>query len=357
MTQDILNTTTGSLSTVQDFAVDSAGITEATTGKEGRWNNDYWDENIKYYKTIPQFKQAIDGLAMWTVGKGWSADLAETEMRLRSFIGWGEDSFQSICDNHIRMKKINGDAYTQIIRDDEKRCINLKPLTPNRVTTVTDENGLISHYEYKQVNGEIKKIDRENMLHSCNDRIAGEIHGLPVAESCKWVIDAMNEAMRDWRRLSHRSTIRVMFVPIDDTARLNQIKTQYAQGIDSGDIMLIPVKRSDVDFEDLTAVPITNFLEWIRYLEQYLYKCVGVPEVIMGGSQNYTEASSKMGVLTFEQPYMTEQMELETDIWNQLGYRVRFNRPVSLSSSMQSDEAANTGQTAIQPSDLTGSQA
>ena len=48
---------------------------------------------------------------------------------------------------------------------------------------------------------------------------------------------------------------------------------------------------------------------------------------------------------------MTEQRLLEQDLWNQLAIRVKFDRPVSLMDSMQSDEAANTGQTGFQPND------
>ena len=89
-------------------------------------------------------------------------------------------------------------------------------------------------------------------------------------------------------------------------------------------------------------------MNWIRYLENVFYQAVGVPKIILGGSQEFTEASSKIGYLTFEQPYMAEQRELESDLWAQLGIKVKFERPVSLKEDVQQNEAANTGQVGIQ---------
>ena len=98
-------------------------------------------------------------------------------------------------------------------------------------------------------------------------------------------------------------------------------------------------------------MPLQNPIEWIRYLENFFYQAVGVPKIILGGSQEFTEASSKVGYLTFEQVYAREQKELEADLWNQLAIKVEFIRPVSLKDNVTQDEAANTGQVGIQPNE------
>ena len=89
-------------------------------------------------------------------------------------------------------------------------------------------------------------------------------------------------------------------------------------------------------------------MRWIEHLESEFQEEIGTPKVILGGSQNFTEASSKVGFLTFVQPYMTRQRNLEDDLWNQVGVKVRFNRPVSLKDDVQGSEAANTGQVGFQ---------
>ena len=195
-----------------------------------------------------------------------------------------------------------------------------------------------------------RELKPERILHLVNDRIANEIHGTSVVEACQWVIDARNEAMADKRRLLHRSTIRIIEVDSEDTIRLTTLKTQYAEAIKYGEVLLVP--KDNVSFPNVPPISTSEHSEWIRYLENFFYQAVGVPKIILGGAQEFTEASSKVGYLTFEPVYTREQAELEADLWNQLSIRIRFNRPPSLSGVLQSDEEKNTGQTGIQDNEM-----
>ena len=326
-----------------------AKVLDTAQVNEFSWDNPKWSSYLGYYKQIPELKKSIDALAMWTAGKGWTADniIKITLDRMR---GWGEDTFQSIMMGLIVVKKINGDAFAEIIRNEKGTLINLKPLNPNSVKIWVDEKGLITRYEEINIGQAPRTISAENMLHLCNDRIANEIHGTSVVEACQWIIDARNEAMADKRRILHRSTIRVIEVDIDDTSKLTNLKNDYKEAIKKGEVLFVP--KGNTGFPDVPSLSTAEHSEWIRYLENFFYQAVGVPKIILGGSQEFTEASSKIGYLTFEQVYMTEQMELESDLWAQLGLKVEFNRPVSLKEAVQESEAANTGQVGFQQSEL-----
>jgi hypothetical protein len=257
----------------------------------------------------------------------------------------------------IVVKKINGDAYAEIIRDNSEKgkgqLINLKPLNPSNVRIVLNKKGLIIRYEeYDTSSKQTKrKFKVSEILHLCNNRVANEIHGVSVIEACKWIIDARNEAMSDWRRILHRSTIRVLEVDSQDITKLTYLNEQYSQAIKNGELLILPIQDGG-GFKDLSPPSITNFLEWIRYLENFFYQAVGIPKIILGGSQDFTEASSKVGYLTFEQVYMAEQRLLEQDLFNQLGVIIEFNRPVSLKENVQTDEGKNTVQTGFQPNEM-----
>lgn len=346
---NLQNTTYSDMSnTVDDYSVDSMTIDESQT-KEFKYNNPDWNEYLGYYKQIPELKKSVDALAMWTAGKGWVANARDSAV-LNRLRGWGEDTFDSIMQNMIIVKKINGDAYAEIIRSEDNALLNLKPLNPSRVRIVCNEKGIIIRYEeYDPVTRKALRNFKPNQIfHICNDRVANEIHGVSVIEACKWIIDARNEAMVDWRRILHRSSIRVLEVDADDSTTLSTLKSQYAEAINNGELLILP-KQEAGGFQDLQTPPLQPFIDWIRYLEDNFYKAVGVPKIILGGAQDYVEASSKVGYLTFEQCYMSEQRLLEQDITAQLGLRVLFNRPTSLKDNVQSSEAANTGQVGIQP--------
>lgn len=357
MQTDITKTTTTGLNeTIESFEVEEQTTDGASGLSENFYSNPNFAKNHGYYRKIPELKKAIDAYATWVLGKGFVAEDAETEVILDNITGWGEDTIQSILWNMIVIKKVNGDSYSEIIRDKETgELINIKPLSPDRIQVVTDEKGIILRYEYLSPDKKkpITIFKPYEILHLCNDRVADEIHGVSVIDCVQWVIDARNEAMSDWRRISHRSTIRILYVDEDDPTRLSQLKQDYAEGIDKGEVLIIPGKPTDAQFQDLTLPNYEAFLGWIKYLENFFYQAVGIPKVILGGSEEFTEASSKISYLTYEQIYTREVVDLEKDLWNQLGLRVKFNKPASLRSEMLSSEEKNTGQVGFQPNDTT----
>lgn len=341
-------TTTGLKTAVKDFQVQPKTLDVASSEGETTWSNPNFKKYLGYYKTIPQLYTAVNSLAMWTTGKGWTTD-HRTKAILDYITGWGEDNFDDIMFNHLVIKKINGDAYAEIIRDPEtEQLINLKPLNPAMIETIVNSKGIITgYYELDHLGNKKRRMKKEQIFHSSNNRVGNEIHGTSIIEPCQWIIDALHEAMSDRRRILHRSSIRVIEVDADDTTTINRLKTEYHTAIRDGEVMLVP--KGTIGFPDVPPMSTQDHDLWIRYLENYLHMSLNVPKVILGGSQEFTEASSKIGYLTFEQPYMTEQRGLEMDIWNQLNLKITFNRPASLQENVQSDEAANTGQLNIQP--------
>lgn len=350
MEKSLGSTTVTEMNTgVPDFSVSNETLDTSET-QEFKWNNADWTTFLGYYKKIPELKEAIRALARWTVGLGFETDNA-TQVMTDNITGWGEDSFQSIITNMIIIKKVNGDAFAEIIRNEKTgTLVNLKPLNPQSINIIVDRKGIILRYEEILSKDKVRTIDIDKMFHLCNDRVANEIHGISVIEAVKWVIDARNEAMNDWRRISHRSTIRVLYIEADDKDRLTLVKEQYKEAIKNGELLIMPAKKGEADLEDFTIPPIQPFIEWIRYLEGFFYQAVGVPKVI-ANTADFTEAASKVGFLTFQPVYTEEQTLLEQDLWNQLAIRVKFNRPPSLTGVVQEEEQKNAGQMGFQPTD------
>ena len=332
-----------------DYSVDTQQLDSPQDQDETSYYYTDFSKWLGYYKTIPELNQAIKALAIWTAGKGWTSD-PETTVRLKKITGWGEDTFQSIMENMIIVKKVNGDAFAEIIRNKEKKLINLKPLSPANLKVVVNRQGVVRRYEQinKSDGKTLRKFQPEDILHLCNDRIGDEIHGESVVAVCEEVILARNEAITDWRKVLHRNInpLKIFNIDEDDEPKLDTLKAKYHKMTKDYEAIFVPLGNMTVD---IPAVPLQNPTEWIRYLENFFYQAVGVPKIILGGSQEFTEASSKVGYLTFEQIYMREQRELEGDLWNQLALEVTFERPVSLKDQMVSDEAANTGQVGFQP--------
>ena len=349
-------TTTLLKSGVPDFKVSPKTIDEAGIQPETFWENPNWSTYLGYLKTIPEYRNAVRALAIWACGKGWECPLNEHTAILERIRGWGEDTFDSIMQDMIVVKKTNGDAYLEIIRNDNGTPLNLKKLNPSKVRIAVNPKGLIVGYDIMQADGKWHRVSIKDIFHISNDRVANEIHGTSVLESCRDIIDWFNEIKSDLRRMMHRSSIRVIYVDIDNTTKLGTVREQYKEAIRNGEVLLLPGKQgTDFEIVDYPIPPTAAYLEVLRFVNNYFYEVLGTSKIITGGVEGTTEANSKMGYLSFEQPYMTEQRLLEQDIWNQLGIRIKFNRPVSIKDQIMTSEAANTGQVGFQPNEAQAS--
>lgn len=339
-------------SKVSDFSVDSYIPDTVGDQKETVYINDNYHKQLGVFKNVPHFHRAVTALTTWSTGQGYTTDPA-TEAMLNNIRGWGNESFEEIIMGLQSLKKVCRDAYAEIIRNDKGTPINLKKLGGNTIRHILGPDGIIIRYEQVTRNGdkeEVRVIPIEKMFHITNDRIADEIHGVSLAEMVEWVVTALREAETDWKRISHRSTIRVLYIEADDTIKLKLVRTQYAEGIKNGEVLIIPAKKGEAEFEDLVLPPVDAFLKWIDYLVGQFYQIVGVPRVI-ATSEGFTESASKMGIFSFNPTYEKESRLMESDLWNQLAIRVKFNRPPDLNTNLNRDEAKDTGQLGVQPND------
>lgn len=355
--RDISATKTSDLTNnITEFSVAPETTEGASGNKETEWMSTKWSSWLGYYKKIPELKKAIDAFATWVIGKGYETEDNETKVVLNHITGWGEDTFQSVLWNMIVTKKIGGDAFAEIIRDEETgELLNLKPLEPGIIKIIVDEKGLIKRYEQtaKTPLG-VKTINTfhpNDILHLCNDRIADEIHGISVVEACEQIILMRNEAMTDYRKVLHRNInpLKIFELDTDDPTKRDDFIKNYQNMTKDYEALFVPKGNASVTIPN---VPIQDPIRWIQYLENFFYQAVGIPKVILGGSSEFTEASSKISYLTFEQIYAKEQVELEKDLWGQIGIKITFNKPASLKSEMLSSEDKNTGQVAMQPNDM-----
>jgi hypothetical protein len=304
-----------------------------------------------YYKQYGQLKKAIDTLAIYVCGKGFKTD-TNAKVTMEFWKGWGEDTIHHLFWNMQVTSMIQGDAFAEIIRAKDyrssDRIVNLKPISPERMRIVLDKKGVIKRYEQIKEGKPIKKFKVEDIFHVCNDRIADEQHGTSVVEACEWVINAIEEARRDYRVLLHRNVVPVRIIEIDsdDKNKRNALMQEYKEAINKGEVLVVP--KGTVDIKD-SNIKVNDPLNWIQSLENYFYLAVGIPRTI-ASPDGVSEGASKIGYLLFEPIYTYRQTLLEGDIWAQLGIKLTFNRPPSLMDHMQhNEELGNHSQLGFQP--------
>ena len=96
-----------------------------------------------------------------------------------------------------------------------------------------------------------------------------------------------------------------------------------------------------------------NPLPWIQQLNQDFFQATGVPQIIVGGAQEITEASAKIAYLAFEQIIEEEQLFVEEQVLAQLGIEIDLEFPASLQNELLNDNRKAETMQASTPEDTT----
>jgi hypothetical protein len=340
--------------TIVDFSVDGKQTDAAVGTDETEWSNEKASQYLGYYKSIPELKMAIDAKATWTIGKGFKSNPLTT-LTLSTIKGFGKDTFNSILENMVREYHIYGDAFAEIIRDDDK-IVNLKPLDPGTISIIADKKGLIKRYEQNTKGQPEKTFEPEEILHLTSNRIADEIHGTSIIEACEWIILASNEAMADYKKLLHRNIypVRIWHLDTDIPSKIATFKAKVAASKGEGEDIFIPKGAVETELVSIPENSSLNPMPWIQVLNQYFYQAVGVPQIIIGGSQELTQTAAQIAYLAFEQTIEEEQLYIEEQILSQVNLEVELDFPASLQNNLLSDEEKDgtQEQQVNQPSNL-----
>jgi hypothetical protein len=353
---DIGNTDYSDLqNAMTDYSVSPQSTDGSGEQKETRWMNSEWNEQLGFYKEIPELQTAIDAKANWTIGAGFEA--TEPEMMLLSAIkGNGKDSFNQILGNMIRTYTIAGDSFAEIIRDKDGVLANLKPLDPSSVVIVHNQKGRIKRYEQvNKIKKPNKKFQPDQIFHMSRKRIADEVHGISILNSVKWIIEARNEAMDDWKRVLHRNIdpVNIFHLDTDDTTEVANFKAKMDAARGNGENMYIPKGAVEVEAGGVAPNATLNPLAWIAQLNDYFFQAVNVPQIIIGNAKEFTDASAKIVYLSYEQAVKGEQLYIEEQILGQLNLAIQLTFPATLQNEMISDQQKEPGLAASTPNDTT----
>lgn len=350
-------TTTNMTSNVPDFIVASKALDAASPNlEETYW---YFSDAVKrygYYLTIPEVFSAVNAMATWAFGAGYTTDF-KTQAELNRIIGMGKDTFLKIIWNAEVVKLVVGDSFVEIKRnEDTDAIINMIPISPERVRVVFDKSGMIKRYDvwnsYKW-----KEVKKQNMLHIQNKRVGDQIHGTSQFEAATFAIDAKNEALSDERIIKHRDkALGIVYYSTDKEGKIAKVNTAIEKAVANGEMVGIPGIDSGAGakIEPFPARSSEDRQAWIAYLENFIYQLLGVPRSI-ATSDGTSEVGGKMGNVNFEPNYAKERLDMEEDLWAQAAVRVTFEKQASLGGLQRETMAKNSGQTSIQPNDVEAS--
>jgi len=340
-------TTTDFTNQVPDFIVESMALDIANGSGETFVYFDKAPENFGYQFNHPQVASPLNSISTWGFGQGWTTPDTTMEVILKKIEGNGKETFDEIIWNHSNIKIGHGDAFINIIRNDNGTLVNMINISPERVKTVF-VGARIKRYEIYDGKKWIKKKITD-IFHTFNKKLGDQIHGTGQIQSNKNVNDAMIEAFEDERTIKHRDkALGIVYYSTNNAAKITYANTQIEKGVKNGDMIGLPEGTAKI--EPYPSKSSEDRQNWLQYIENLGYQTGNTPRSIVT-SDGTSEVGGINGHLIFEPIYGKEQLDMENALWQQVGIKIKFTRPPSLAPKTQENAEKNTGQVAIQPNE------
>jgi predicted DNA-binding protein (MmcQ/YjbR family) len=339
---DFSSQTLTAVSSSDFYSVDSKASDSPSSQNESYYTPS-WSKWNGYYRAIPEMRAVIDKLASWTFGRGIKADKKNKD-KLKKLRGNGKESARLILKNQWRTALICGDSFAEIIKDNQGRIINLKPLNPETIQIIYNRKGMIEGYNQlttEKKNREKPDFSEEEIYHLANERIGDEKGGMPFPEALEIMIKARNEALEDLRVLYHRNIKPIHWIEVetDDTTKLSLIETSVNNAYKKTENIIIPSGViKEIKTQKSPQYSTLESLPYIKFLVRLFVSSCGVPEIVMGWGEQTTEASAKIIYLAFQQTI--EDMQLYNQEMAELQLNITFDLefPASIETEMQRDE-------------------
>lgn len=342
---------------VTDYSIDPKMTDGATGSGETTYMNTKWAQQFGYFNSIADLKSALIMKSVWDVGKGYECD-ADTQVILEHINGWGKDTFDDILFNLELVKRIGGDSFAEIIRDDETgTLINLKTLDPSTIRIVTDKKGIIVRYEQVSKTPNLKPVTFKpnEILHLSNNRLADQIHGISDIDAVEQTLLADGESFSDMKKIMHRQAKPLIMFKIgtDKQEVIDAFIAKMDAATQKGENIYLPDDANSVSYEVVQVQVSPLVINWRDEMRKKFYRTIGLPELLPSGGGDATESGGKIGYLCFEQIVEKDQRYIEAQLWAQLNIRIDLIPPASLSQDLNIDQQKDGGMAGLnmQPSD------
>jgi len=328
---DLNKATTTGLTEVPDFIVESMALDIANAGEETFVYYDKAEENYGYQFNHPQVASPLNSICTWSFGGGWTTPHKPMEKILLKIDGNGKETFDNIIWNHGNVKLGHGDSFCLIIRDKAGKLINLINISPERIKTAF-LGARIKRYEVWDGGKWVKKRTDE-ILHSMNKKLGDSNIGTSQIQANKNVNDAMIEAFEDERVIKHRDkALGIVYYKTNNAGKITFANSQITKAVKNGDMVGMPEDTARI--EPYPSKSSEDRQNWLQYVENLGYQTGGTPRSIVT-SDGTSEVGGINGHLIFEPIYGKEQLDMENDLWQQVGIKIKFTRPKSLAPKTQ----------------------
>ena len=360
-----------------ESSIDSAKY-ETATGEEIAITADRFEKDWGAFNTVAKLRSAIITRSILRLGNGYVVDQV-TENALSHINGNGKQTFDEIIFSMDVTAAAVGDAFAEIVIDEKqigpgnpRGIINLRELDAKNMRQIYNAKGQIIRYELLKPAAKgmfnrvrqfftgdvVAKWDPSEILHLHSQRFAGEIKSRSIPQMMEKVIEVDQEMYNICRRTAKFQAVPFIMYKVksDDTTTITNFKNNIRDARENGEDLIIPDDENIVSFQTVQVQPSAFLLDWKTVNDKEFYRGLNLPLIFFGGSDQ-TESGGKMEYAAHESIFEWDASTLETQIFRQTGFILKFNRATSLFDNLQADQAKDAsagqqGQIGFQPSDV-----
>lgn len=255
-----------------------------------------YEKNVIVYRCITMIARGIASVP-WLLYEGELELVEHPLLRLLQQPN-ATESGASFWESVVTYFLLSGNAYVQIIRNNEGEPISLQALRPDRVQVLADANSVILGYEYGANTLLCEDILHLRMLNPLN-----EVYGLSPMEVAAMAIDQHNAvSSHNLALLQNGGRPSGVFIwkggqdgfGLSEAQKIDlreQISNLYAGHTKAGKIMVL---EGDVEWKEIGMTPKDlDFVEGKYVAAREIAQAFGVPPMLVGVPGDVTYANYK----------------------------------------------------------------
>lgn len=285
-------------------------------------NKDWFEQYILYvYKCIEIISDTILNTTPYIVNRD-SEQLKNDKLyndllRFNSYQTLNEA--RKIREMHLRLT--GAAAWVMQPSDNPRVKYDFYILNPTRLYIQTDKFGLPSHYNYKDGDGRLVRLERDEVIYFRRANPNNWLEGLSQVESVKFTSNAfaagsqmnmnrlLNNGMPDFLLwFENIGEDQRKYIEKKLVSKYGGIKNNGKQGV-----MSSTQKPERIDLNNTNKD--LEYIEGMKMLRQDILAMFGVPEALVFPSS--TNANTKESLKIFQQTTILPALRYETDVFNE----------------------------------------
>lgn len=288
---------------------------------------DEWNQHENYYQTdyarwngfvyrLGVLRQIVDIRASSIIKSYRVTGVNSSKLLkiLEDMRGRGHESFKQIMANMYKVAWICGDAYAEILFDEDDKPYDLVILPSDNIRQVVKKGKII---RYEEIDGSAKWQPHQ-IFHWKYKPRGAQTHGIGMVETLNNILIEYEQMIQLGSEMYRKTTNpkQMILVNSDNLQKIQTVRDAVKEAGDTwGGVMVLPKTLIEPDdIKDITLSPTLKPGEWLDKLKAEVFQSTATPELILGTGYSTSEEDAKTRIAGFTGSIRDDQEDGEESL-------------------------------------------